>query len=85
VPETLSLSLLDFFAADLLNGAKVYVLAVIEHGTCRVRILGVAGQLYRRLLGCERRCSGSPRERDRDHNHPPAGAAQRRVRDRSLL
>jgi hypothetical protein len=24
---------LDFFTADLLNGAKVYVLAVIEHGT----------------------------------------------------
>ena len=26
---------LDFFTADLLNGAKVYVLAVIEHGTGR--------------------------------------------------
>jgi putative transposase len=32
---------LDFFTADLLNGSKVYVLAVIEHGTRRVRILGV--------------------------------------------
>jgi putative transposase len=31
---------LDFFTADLLNGTKVYVLAVIEHGTRRVRILG---------------------------------------------
>ena len=31
---------LDFFTADLLNGAKVYVLAVIEHGTRRVRVLG---------------------------------------------
>ncbi len=31
---------LDFFTADLLNGAKVYVLAVIEHGTRRARILG---------------------------------------------
>jgi len=31
---------LDFFAADLLNGAKVYVLAVIEHGSRRVRVLG---------------------------------------------
>jgi transposase len=31
---------LDFFTADLLNGAKVHVLAVIEHGTRRVRILG---------------------------------------------
>jgi len=27
---------LDFFTADLLNGSKVYVLAVIEHGTRRV-------------------------------------------------
>jgi hypothetical protein len=31
---------LDFCTADLLNGAKVYVLAVIEHGTRRVRVLG---------------------------------------------
>jgi putative transposase len=31
---------LDFFTTDLLNGAKVYVLAVIEHGTGRVRVLG---------------------------------------------
>jgi putative transposase len=31
-----------FFTADLLNGTKVYVLAVIEHGTRRVRILGAA-------------------------------------------
>ena len=31
---------LDFFTAGLLNGAKVYVLAVIEHGTRRVRVLG---------------------------------------------
>jgi putative transposase len=30
----------DFFTADLLNGAKIYVLAAIEHGTRRVRILG---------------------------------------------
>ena len=28
---------LDFFAADLLNGIKVHVLAVIEHGSRRVR------------------------------------------------
>src|SRR5450631_1929034 len=33
---------LDFFTADLLNGTKVYVLAVIEHGTRRVRVLGAA-------------------------------------------
>ena len=31
---------LDFFTADLLNGAKVHVLAAIEHGTRRVRALG---------------------------------------------
>jgi transposase len=31
---------LDFLTADLLSGAKVHVLAVIEHGTRRVRILG---------------------------------------------
>jgi hypothetical protein len=31
---------LDFFTAELLNGTKVYVLAVIEHGTRRIRILG---------------------------------------------
>jgi hypothetical protein len=34
---------LDFFTADFLNGTKVYVLAVIEHGTRRVRILGTTG------------------------------------------
>ncbi|HUY48520.1 MAG TPA: hypothetical protein VMV92_22840 [Streptosporangiaceae bacterium] len=28
---------IEFFTTDLLNGAKVYVLAVIEHGTRRVR------------------------------------------------
>jgi putative transposase len=31
---------LDFFTADLLNGTKVYVLAVIEHRTRRIRVLG---------------------------------------------
>jgi putative transposase len=31
---------LDFFTVGLLNGAKVYVLAVIEHATRRIRILG---------------------------------------------
>src|SRR5450755_2176776 len=31
---------LDFFTAGLLNGARVHVLAVIEHGTRRVRVLG---------------------------------------------
>jgi putative transposase len=31
---------LDFFTADLLNGTKVYILAVIDHGSRRVRVLG---------------------------------------------
>ena len=31
---------LDFFTADLLNGAKVHVLAVIEHGSRQIRVLG---------------------------------------------
>jgi hypothetical protein len=31
---------LDFCTAGLLNGATVYVLAVIEHGTRRIRVLG---------------------------------------------
>jgi putative transposase len=34
---------LDFFPAGLLNGTKVYVLAVIEHRTRRIRILGATG------------------------------------------
>ena len=31
----------DFFTADLLDGAQAYVLAVIEHASRRIRILGV--------------------------------------------
>jgi putative transposase len=31
----------DFFAADLIDGTQAYVLAVIEHATRRIRILGV--------------------------------------------
>jgi len=30
-----------FFTADLLDGAQAYVLAVIEHASRRIRILGV--------------------------------------------
>src|SRR5207237_385802 len=31
----------DFFTVDLLDGTQAYVLAVIEHATRRIRILGV--------------------------------------------
>jgi putative transposase len=31
----------DFFTAELLNGTQAYILAVIEHATRRIRILGV--------------------------------------------
>jgi hypothetical protein len=31
----------DFFTADLLDDIQAYVLAVIEHATWRIRILGV--------------------------------------------
>ena len=31
----------DFFTADLLDGTQAYVLAVIEHATRCIRILGV--------------------------------------------
>jgi transposase len=34
---------LDFFTVDLLNGTKAYVLAVIEHGSRRVRVLRATG------------------------------------------
>jgi putative transposase len=32
---------LDFFIADLINDTKVHVLAVIEHGSRRIRVLGI--------------------------------------------
>ena len=32
---------MTFFTAELLHGTQAYVLAVIEHATRRVRILGV--------------------------------------------
>jgi putative transposase len=31
----------DFFRVDLLDGTRAYVLAVIEHATRRIRILGI--------------------------------------------
>jgi len=39
-PRPQAILALDFFTAVLLNGTTVYVLAAIEHGTRRIRILG---------------------------------------------
>jgi putative transposase len=39
-PQAQGILALDFFTAGLLNGTTVYVLAAIEHGTRRIRILG---------------------------------------------
>jgi hypothetical protein len=44
---------LDFFTAGLLNGTTACVMAVIEHGTRRIRVLGATGnpvQYQPRLL-----------------------------------
>ena len=40
----------DFFTADLLDGTQAYVLAVIEHASRRVRILGVTLHPPRNLI-----------------------------------
>jgi hypothetical protein len=52
---------LDFFTADLLNGAKVYVLAVIEHGARRIRILGATGHPVQSCTVRQARNLGAPR------------------------
>ena len=39
--QTESILACDFFTAELLDGTQAYVLAVIEHATRRIRILGV--------------------------------------------
>ena len=65
---------LDFFTADLLNGTKVYVLAVIEHGSRRVRVLGATehpGPVLGRPAGSEpahgpRGCRGAREVRPDD-------------------
>ena len=36
-PQVGGILALDFFTADLLNGTKVYILAVIDHGSRRIR------------------------------------------------
>src|ERR1017187_3469302 len=40
-PQAEAILACDFFTADLLDGTQAYVLAVIEHATRRIRILGV--------------------------------------------
>jgi putative transposase len=42
-PRAQGILALDFFTAGLLNGTKACVLAVIEHGTRRIRIPGATG------------------------------------------
>jgi hypothetical protein len=48
---------LDFFTADLLNGTKAYVLAAIEHGSRRVRILGATEMSSVGMSALSRRCA----------------------------
>ena len=40
-PQAEAILACDFFTANLLDGTQAYVLAVIEHATRRIRILGV--------------------------------------------
>jgi putative transposase len=56
----------DFFTAELLDGTQAYVLAVIEHATRRVRILGVTFASNR---GVDRPAGPEP-----DHGPGRAGA-----------
>ena len=57
----------DFFTAGLLDGSQAYVLAVIEHATRRIRILGVTlhptgewtAQQARNLYRFRTRCTPS--------------------------
>src|ERR1700735_5730604 len=40
-PQAEAILACDVFTADLLDGTQAYVLAVIEHATRRIRILGI--------------------------------------------
>ena len=66
---------LDFFTADLLNGTKVYVLAVIEHGTHRIRVLGAT----------ENRPHQSRQQRPPDHNDQASAPLDLPVQRRMVL
>ena len=57
----------DFFTADLLDGTQAYVLAVIEHATRRIRILGVTAASHR---GMDRPASPQPAYGPRRANAP---------------
>ena len=41
-PQAEAILACDFFTADLLDGTRAYILAVVDHATRRLRILGVA-------------------------------------------
>jgi hypothetical protein len=63
---------LDFFTADLLNGTKVYVLAAIEHGTRRIRILGATEHPIQSLTWNQRHLMTVLRENEDFYNtHRP--------------
>lgn len=72
----------DFFAVDLLDGSKAYVLAVIEHATRRIHILGATAhptntwvtQQMRNLLMDMEDAADQIKFliRDRDMLYPPA-------------
>jgi transposase len=77
---------LDFFTTDLLNGMKVYALAVIEHGTRRIRVLGATENPVQ-VLGSaagQEPPDGPGRRRDEHEVCParPGRKLHRRVRRR---
>jgi hypothetical protein len=60
VPRLRPIIASDFFAVDPLDGTKAYVLAVIEHATRRVHVLGATAHHMNAIL--ERRIAGRRRE-----------------------
>jgi putative transposase len=82
----------DFFTVDLLDGTRAYVLAVIEHTTRRIRILGVTAhpndawvtQMARNLmmdLDRARRVDQVPAARPRHEIHRHVGRGVHQHRD----
>src|SRR5450756_230911 len=68
---------LDFFTADLLDGTKVYVLAVIEHGTRRIRVLGATEHPVQAWVVQQARMNSIMERR--------AGSCRRDLLDRTLV